>query len=165
MGTPRHGHAKLGNHSPTYRSWESMRTRCLGVWSTTYSYYGGRGIAICARWMRFENFLEDMGERPPKTSIDRIDNNAHYSCGHCEQCQSNGWKANCQWATRSQQAQNSRQVVLIEFNGESRCLAEWARVLGMNRYTLHSRLFKAGWPVEKAMTTPAGSYTKKAERK
>lgn len=145
---PRHGHATTDSKTPTYNSWIAMRSRCYNVNQTTYHYYGGRGITICERWAKFEHFLEDMGERPEGTSIDRIDNDGDYEPG------------NCRWATRSQQAQNSRQSLAVTFNGETRNLREWARLLGMNRHTLRSRLLKAGWSVEKAMTTPSGPYNK-----
>jgi len=161
MRPTRHGHAITGNHSPTYNSWVSMRTRCFSKVYKDYRYYGGRGITICSRWMRFESFLEDMGERPEGTSIDRIDNEGSYSCGHCEQCVSNGLVANCRWATRSQQSQNSKQCVLITFNGETMNIGQWARYLGVNRYTLRSRLLKTGGSIESAMTTPVGRYVRK----
>ena len=91
--TPRsHGMAK----TPTYRSWSMMKNRCRNPNHDKASYYAGRGIKMCDRWERFENFLEDMGERPDGHSIDRIDNNGNYEPG------------NCRWATHSQQMRNTR---------------------------------------------------------
>lgn len=91
-------HGMIG--TPTYRSWASMVTRCRNPNSTQYAYYGGRGITVCERWLDFRSFLEDMGERPAGTSIDRIDNSRNYEPG------------NCKWATRAEQNRNRRDTKL-----------------------------------------------------
>lgn len=96
--------------SPTYRSWTAMKTRCDNPNAPNYTDYGGRGIKYCNRWSDYPAFLEDMGERSRELSIDRIDNDAHYSCGHCEDCLENGWMANCRWATSREQNTNRRKM-------------------------------------------------------
>jgi hypothetical protein len=78
-----------------------MKTRCLNPKSTNYALYGGRGIKICERWGKFENFIADMGERPTDMSIDRIDVNGDY----CPE--------NCKWSSKKEQSQNRRKLKLI----------------------------------------------------
>lgn len=99
--------------SPEYHAWESMKQRCFNPSNPEWHNYGDRGIAVCTRWRdSFEAFFTDMGVRPsPTLSIDRIDNNGHYSCGTCDHCRQMGWPANCQWATTAQQQQNRRREV------------------------------------------------------
>lgn len=92
-----HGHSYIGGKaSPTYMSWQAMKQRCLNTKMARYSDYGGRGITVCERWLKFENFLEDMGERPKGLSLDRIENEGNYE------------PSNCRWATLSEQRINRR---------------------------------------------------------
>jgi hypothetical protein len=93
----KHGHKKRGQVTRTYHTWYSMKSRCHNPNTNRYSNYGGRGITVCKRWLVFENFLEDMGERPLGTSIDRYPNNG----GNYE-------KQNCRWATSKEQRANQR---------------------------------------------------------
>lgn len=143
----RHGHGrgfKNDAASPTYQCWNSMKDRCLNSNNACYSDYGGRGIKVCDRWLVFENFLADMGERPTGLSLDRKDNNGDYT------------PENCRWATRQEQQQNMRSNNLIYYNGEILPAAEWARRFGMSRHALYQRL-KNGWSIEQALTCPLGS--------
>ncbi len=98
----KHGHTHIGgkvNHSTTYKTWASMKQRCLNPKHPKYEYYGGRGITVCDRWKdSFINFLSDMGERPLDMTIDRIENDGNYELG------------NCQWADAITQA-NNRSVI------------------------------------------------------
>lgn len=96
----RHGHTIGREYSPTYRSWQSMRARCRYVHRDVEGKYVGRGIQCCERWQQFDCFLEDMGERPSGTTLDRIDNDGSYTPG------------NCRWATPVEQARNRRNTRL-----------------------------------------------------
>lgn len=114
------------SRTTTYQIWLGMVARCRNENEPAYPQYGGRGIKVCARWLRFENFLADMGKRPAGKSIDRIDNDGSYE------------PRNCRWATRAEQARNRSTNILIEFRGEKLCLADWAARYGLKPSTLYA---------------------------
>jgi hypothetical protein len=139
-----------------YNSWRAVLARCLSGTHSANIHYKGRGITICNYWMSFENFFGDMGNRPSiRHTLDRIDPNGHYSCGHCEQCINNGWTMNCRWATDKEQQRNRRRHRMITFNGETKMLSVWAEELGMKSSDLLSRI-KTGWPLDLALTVRLG---------
>lgn len=80
----RHGHTKGLKRTPIYDSWFNMKQRCLNKNHPYYINYGGRGIKVCKRWMKFKNFLEDMRKRPEGYVIHRIDNSKGYYPENCE---------------------------------------------------------------------------------
>lgn len=126
--------------TPEYYAYNHMISRCTNPKDNGYSYYGGRGIGICNRWLKsFENFIKDMGLKPHhKAQLDRIDNNKGYS------------KENCRWATKSENMRNRRNNVKISYNGETRLLCEWSEYLDIDYGVLWYRLFVAKWPTGRA---------------
>ena len=90
------------SNSNEYKIWESMLGRCRNTSHHAYNGYGGRGITVCDKWTTFAGFFEDMGLKPSKLTLERIDNNLGYS------------KDNCKWATRTEQARNTRATKLTE---------------------------------------------------
>ena len=137
-----HGMSKTS----TYKSWENMIQRCSNASLKSYKNYGGRGISVCYEWTKFEKFYADMGIKPNGCSIDRIDVNGNYD------------QLNCRWSTMKQQNRNRRNNRLIEFNGETMCVNEWAESLGINKRTLLNRLTN-GWEIKKALTHPVRQLT------
>lgn len=127
--------------TPTWYSWNSMFVRCYNPEAKGYENYGGRGICVCERWSQFLLFVEDMGERPFGTSLDRVNNELGYS------------KGNCRWSTRKQQSNNRRDNTVLDHNGLSLTISGWCEKTGLSRDALQGRLRK-GWPVGMALDTP-----------
>ena len=117
----------------TYRIWNNMKTRCK-----KHVDYAARGIKVCDEWLKFDNFLADMGKCPEGMSIDRIDVNGNYE------------KSNCRWATSEQQMNNTRANVWLNHDEKRMTVAQWARELNIKPTTLKARL-KRGWSIEKAL--------------
>ena len=136
-----HGHSANGSVSPTYASWMYMKKRCLNKNATGWKYYGARGVKICDRWLKFENFLADMGEKPEGTSIDRIDPRGDYE------------PENCRWATQAQQTRNrscvkldQRKVHHIRWLVEmGYSIARVASMYGVNRCTVGDIIHGRSW--------------------
>lgn len=84
------------DHRGAHNSWRWMMGRCFDSWNASYPMYGGRGITVCARWLTFDNFLADMGDRPKGHTLDRIDNDGNYEPG------------NVRWATPKEQRANQK---------------------------------------------------------
>lgn len=124
------GNLKHGmSGTKTYASWAQMKTRCLNINASGYKYYGSRGIKVCKRWLKFENFYADMGDKPtPSHSIERRNNNGDYEPG------------NCKWATISEQNNNKRNNVILTYKGASMNLSQWAEKLGISRACLWDRV-------------------------
>lgn len=138
-----HGESQGRTRSREYGIYLAMKQRCRNSEQKSFSHYGGRGITICEKWMKsFKSFLDDMGRCPsPDHSIDRVDNNGNYEPG------------NCRWATQTEQMRNQAKNRILEFNGLSKCVAEWAEITGLHVNTIKFRL-RSGWPIEEVLTIP-----------
>lgn len=129
--------------TPLYQRWKGMLQRTGNPNSPDYPRYGGRGIAVCERWMSFENFAADMGSTfRDGLTLERIDVNANYS------------PENCTWATRAEQQRNRRNNRTLTWRGQTMILAAWEESLGLKPGRLSDRL-RRGWSVERALTTGA----------
>ena len=125
-----------------YSIWENMVSRCYNRSNDSFPRYGGRGIMVCNRWRDFRLFFKDMGARPSMGhSMDRIDNDGNYEPG------------NCRWATRKEQARNTRRNKYIHFDGKLKTLAAWSEEYRISSSVVNSRL-RNGWDVERALTEP-----------
>ena len=134
-----HGHTKEGKITRTYLAWREIKSRCDNKNHISYKRYGAKGIKYCKKWKRFDNFLFDMGECPPHLTLDRINNLKGY------------YKKNCRWATKKEQAVNRKTTHLITWNGETMCIADWAKAKGIKYPTLRARIIKFNWPIERAL--------------
>jgi hypothetical protein len=124
-----------------YRKWIALNSRCNNPKNASYSDYGERGITVCDRWSKFENFLEDMGLPPSaKHQIDRVDNEGNYE------------PSNCRWATPKQNSNNKRNNVVITHNGLTMTMREWSEYAGIGYSTFQYRL-SVGWSMVKALNT------------
>lgn len=145
-----HGHARPGRKTAEYHSWLNMNRRCCDPSNSKYRIYGGRGIVVCASWREsFEAFLRDMGRKPSREhTIDRIDNDGNYEPG------------NCRWATKREQANNTRTAVRLTMDGRTMTASQWQAVTGIVASILTAR-HRAGWSDVAALTTPVRKGTKR----
>jgi hypothetical protein len=134
-----HGKSQTAEH----RVWRHMLGRCENPTDDAYARYGGRGITVCEQWHDFSTFYADVGPRPSSThTLDRYpNNNGNYEPG------------NVRWATRLEQGQNKRNNRFLTLGDSTQCVAEWARITGLDRDIIVARI-NNGWSDEKALTTP-----------
>ena len=140
---PGQGSSHGASRSNLYAIWRGMLTRCSPKCSPrSIGRYYGRGIRVCSRWLTFENFRADMGERPsPEHSIDRIDGNGNYEPG------------NCRWATKAEQANNSSWNHVVHCRGKAQTVSQWAAEIGVKPNTLIYRLRRGISPDEALQKT------------
>lgn len=115
-----------------------MIRRCTVPTEKSYARYGGRGIMVCERWRRFENFVEDMGERPKGTTLERKDNDGNYE------------PDNCKWATRAEQMRNMRVNRHLTANGKTMIVRDWSHERNLPPNTILNRLNRK-WTVDEAL--------------
>lgn len=141
-GRIKHGLSK--KEHATYCVWFNMLDRCFNKKHRYYRRYGGRGIKVAQRWMKFENFFADMGRKPPKHTLERKKNDEGYS------------KSNCCWATMKTQANNKGNNKLIALHGKTQTQQQWIEELPHlkgKRHIVYQRI-SAGWSEEEALLTP-----------
>lgn len=125
--TKTHGMRKTS----VYNIWSGMKSRCFDERCSSFQKYGGRGVTVCERWLDFENFYADMGDRPKGMSLDRFpDVNGNYE------------PSNCRWATSQEQANNRRDTLLVTFKGETKSLTLWCRELNVKYTTVRARMLR-----------------------
>jgi hypothetical protein len=122
----------------TYDTWAQMLTRCRNPNHKWYHRYGGRGISVCERWLTFENFYEDMGEKPAGLTLDRVDNDGNYEPG------------NCRWVAQKQQIRNRENTLMVEYEGKMTPVAELSERFGIRHKRVVARL-KRGLSIEEAL--------------
>ena len=127
------------SQSREYKTWCGMHKRCGNPKDHAFKHYGARGIKVCSRWDKFENFYQDMGKCPKKYSIERIDNDKGYS------------PENCRWASTTEQAANKRITRRLTLDGITKCLTEWCRHYKISPGTIWYRLTN-GLSMEEALT-------------
>ncbi len=115
-----------------------MKSRCNTKTNQKYSIYGARGIKVCERWEKFENFYEDMGDAPDNMSLDRVDVNGNYE------------PSNCRWATQKEQQNNRRNNLILEYDSKKYTLQQLCDHLGKNSDKVQQRL-KRGDSLERAL--------------
>lgn len=137
------GSKATGKPSLTYNTWISMKQRCYYEKNISYPYYGGCGITVCKRWVNsFENFLEDMGERPEGRTLDRKNTKGNYC------------KKNCRWATWKEQNNNKQTgCVYVTCKGKRQSLTAWANELGVRQNLFSSRIRDGLTPFEAVIKT------------
>ncbi len=139
--------------------WHQMKRRCYDSANPAYANYGGRGIAVCDRWLEgdgtnsgFVCFLLDMGPRIEGGMLDRINNDGPYSPN------------NCRWATRKEQNSNRRNCIYVNCDGETVTLKECCRRKGLSYRPIVKRIQDRGWPIDRALAVPVGPHTRKIDR-
>jgi len=140
------------SNTPLYWVWTSMIARCTNPNQRAYASYGGRGIMVCDRWLKFIEFYRDMGHAPAGMSLDRIDNNKGYS------------PENCRWATQIEQMNNIRANRILECDGQRHTVAQWSRITGIKTMTILSRLSR-GSSDKSALTEPLQNQDRRKRKK
>ena len=128
-----------------------MKNRCYLKSHHAYSCYGARGITVCAEWKDdFEAFYDwaISNGYSEELTIDRIDNNGSYS------------PENCKWSTREEQVNNRRSCVLITYNGETKNLMQWCKLLNLPYKLIHQRMHLKNISFEEAISIPIKSKKK-----
>ena len=126
----KHGMTQGRKKTRFYMVWCDLKQRCCNPKNSHYPSYGGRGIKVCKRWEKFENFRDDMlSSYKNHLTIDRVNNDGDYE------------PSNCRWATRKENARNTSRNKVYE----GKCVTEWAEELGINLHTFRDRVYRNGY--------------------
>ena len=106
---------------------------------------------MCSGFRNKWTFLAIMGPCPANLSLDRVNNNGHYSCGQCDECLREGWPLNCRWTTATVQASNRRKRSLLTLGGITKNAKQWADSIGISQKNIHRRK-RLGWSDERILT-------------
>lgn len=138
-----------------YRILMKMIDRCHNPNVDNFRYYGAIGRYVCKGWRESpESFLTDMGAAPSdEHTIDRINTDGSYTCGHCDECREKQQPANCRWATKEVQHRNAKNNRYYTHDGKTLILKDWARLVGIDYHTVFCRINR-GWSFEDAITVP-----------
>ncbi len=130
-----HGHTAGGAKSKVYAAWTTMKASCYDRYSCSYHLYGAKGVEVCDAWRyNFIQFLNDMGEpTQPNMCLVLKKGAKFYSL------------ENCYWGYRSNR---------LTYKGQTKTIAQWSEEYGLSKNTFQARLYKFGWPIEKALSTP-----------
>ena len=134
----------LSKKSCAYVRWKTMKARCLNPRHQRFADYGGRGVSICRRWMKFENFLSDMGEPPTGMFLDRKDNAKGYG------------PDNCRWVTPKQSTANRSNTIRVS----GMRVNDLARKLSIPPSRIYGRL-RYGWTASRIKQHPEAMYNGK----
>lgn len=140
----KHGQSVGYKSTPEHRAWKQALNRCRNSKLKSWEHYGGRGISVCPEWeASFQAFFDHVGNRPsPVHSLDRINVDGNYEPG------------NVRWATRVEQARNTRRNTQFEYRGEAGCFADMVDIAGINYSTAKDRKLH-GWSIADIIETPA----------
>lgn len=146
----KHGHARRGKETNIYHVWQQIVQRCVNPSNNNYEDYGGRGIVVCKQWLKFENFLEDMGKGwELGLTIDRRNNDK----GYC--------KKNCRWITNKEQQMNKRNSCCVLCRGKRWLFMELCKEYNIPYKVVYSRYYTYRWTLEESLTTPVRKRRKK----
>ena len=121
-----------------YSAWLNMRRRCYEPGNISYWAVGARGITVCKRWMKFENFIEDMGKCPTGKSLQRIDNSGNFK------------PDNCKWATKTEQMKGNHRAKFVIVGGNSMNVGDAERLLGIHRSSINQKVRQSGKTYQQA---------------
>jgi len=135
-----------------YRIWENMKARCNNANSTSYCYYGEKGIKVCEDWNTFfvfKNWALKNGYSEDLT-LDRIDVNGNYEPN------------NCRWVTHNVQARNKRNNVIIKINNEEMRLKDCCKKYKISYKNIHKKARNKNLTIQEYLNREISNLEKNA---